>query len=163
MRCPLLLTLFIFCTSFVYSNSFKARVVKIIDGNTLEVLDQQENETYRVMVAGVDAPELEQEYGVEARDYLESRTLGKKVNVELIGKDRKGNKQAVIKLKNGQFLGAMLVEAGYAWKKPNSEIREMLVQEAQANKNGLWKDENPTPPWVYERKQSMKKPKTGLN
>ena len=55
-----------------------------------------------------------------------------------------------------------LLKEGLAWtaEKNPSEDLEPLRQWAEQKGKGLWKEENPTPPWTYRRQQSMMKPKS---
>ena len=46
------------------------KVVTVIDGNTLEVVGE-DNETYKILLYGIDCPELEQEFGARAKKLLE--------------------------------------------------------------------------------------------
>jgi endonuclease YncB( thermonuclease family) len=55
-----------------------------------------------------------------------------------------------------------LLRDGLAWtdeSNPDSALESYRVA-SQSKKKGLWKDENPTPPWTHRRQQSMLAPKS---
>ena len=57
---PILFILLLFLSACSY------HVVRVIDGDTIEVLNYF-NEPIRIRLAGIDAPELAQSFGSEAR------------------------------------------------------------------------------------------------
>lgn len=137
-----------------------ATVVSVMDGNTLEI-ESDRNGRQRVVFAGIDCPELDQEFGKQAREYLEKLVLRKKVTVQFKGKDRLGNYLAVVMI-NDDDLRVQLLKEGLAWtaeKNPSEEL-EPYRSWAQQKGRGLWKQSNPTPPWVFRRQQSMMQPKS---
>lgn len=141
------------------SDEIAGKVIRVIDGNTIEVLDA-EKEVIKIMLSEVDCPELEQEYGEEAKQYTEKLVLRKRVIIQLMGKDRWGNKLGVVTLNNGKILDQELVKEGLAWsKKEADDILISLQEQAKETKSGLWSNEDPTPPWIYRRQQTMMAPK----
>ena len=59
----------------------RGRVVAVIDGDTIKVLDS-ENTEYKVRLAGIDAPERGQPYSNASRKHLAFLIAGKEVFVE---------------------------------------------------------------------------------
>ncbi len=144
----------------VWAQGFTGKVVNVIDGNTFEIVNE-ENEIVKFMLSEVDCPESGQELADEAKTYIEKMILKKKVIVEVKGKDRWGNKLAVIKLKNGKVVHEELLKEGLAWaNEKSSEEVTTLQSKAKDNKVGIWSVNEPTPPWVYRRKQTMLQPKS---
>jgi len=142
------------------SDQITAKVVSVIDGNTLEIVGS-DHEKRKILLAGIDSPELTQEYGEKARKFLEKLTLEKNVTVEITGKDRTGTPLAIVKIENKDPRHELLKE-GLAWtaeRNPLPDLEEIRVK-AQEKGKGLWKQENPTPPWTYRREQSMLQPKS---
>ena len=140
-----------------------AKVTAVLDGNTIQVsCFCEDNDVRKVSLAGIDSPELGQEFGEEARKFLEKLILRKDVVVKFLGKDRFGNYLAVVKIKGKADPRIELVKNGFAWtseKNPSNEFEQYRL-EAQQKKRGLWKQENPVPPWTYRRQQSMLTPKS---
>ncbi len=137
------------------------KVVSVIDGNTVEVI-AEDNETYKILLHGIDCPELEQEYGDKARKLLERLALKKNVQVKIQGKDRWGNRLGVLVIDGKEDPRYELLKEGLAWTSERNPIEELeqLKESAREKSKGLWKDENPTPPWIFRRQQTMTQPKS---
>lgn len=93
----------------------------IYDGDTLRLI--REDRELKIRLCGIDAPELKQKLGVEARDYLRSLIDNSNGTVHLIrvGIDRYGRTVAdlFVPLESNPeqeiHLNSAMVEAGYAW------------------------------------------------
>lgn len=141
-------------------DEFKGRVTSVIDGNTIEVLST-DKETYTVLLHGIDCPDPGQHFAEQAKKYLEDLLLNKEITIQLKGKDRKGNRIGEIHIKDGATdPRAEMVRAGLAWTTEPIEELEELKERARSHGKGLWQDENPTPPWLYRRQQSMMQAKS---
>ncbi|MCG8387603.1 MAG: thermonuclease family protein [Cytophagales bacterium] len=147
---------FMLCLHALQAQEFSSKIINVIDGNTFEIIDPSK-ETVKVMLSEVDAPELAQEHGEEARQFSEKLLLKKKVKVEFKGKDFLGNKLAKVTLKNDQDVGYILLENGWAMVKERTKNKKFLALQSKAknDKLGLWVTENPTTPWVFRRQQTM--------
>ena len=77
------------------NNDVSGTVISVIDGNTLEV-SNGEKEKHKLLLFGIDSPELGQEYGDQAKEFLKKLVLNKNVTVQFKGKDRMGNYLAVV-------------------------------------------------------------------
>ncbi|MBX2970992.1 MAG: thermonuclease family protein [Cyclobacteriaceae bacterium] len=143
----------------VEANTIRGKVISVVDGNTLEVISAKD-ETYRIVLAGIDCPEPGQPYAEEAKMFLENAILRKLIDVKLLGKDRWGNYlgQIIAKVE----ISTELVKRGLAWciEKDASEDLRNLERQARAGQIGIWQEESPTPPWVYRRQQTMLTPKS---
>jgi micrococcal nuclease len=148
--------------SFIYHSAaaveeFVSRVITVIDGNTFEVMDP-DNQLRRLVLAGVDSPEPGQPFSDKAKKVLEKLILEKEVRIQIEGKNRVGNYLVVISIvKSGIDPRVELLEKGLAWtseKNPVSELEAIRLKAAEKGK-GLWKDQNPIAPWIYRRQQSM--------
>jgi micrococcal nuclease len=139
------------------NETITGKVISVIDGNTIEVLTS-DNQKEKYMLAGVDSPELTQEFGDRARRFLEKLMLEKEVRVSIQGKDRWGNYLAIVMLAKGEVDPRIeLLKEGLAWtaeKNPNPELEKYRIA-AQEKGRGLWKQDNPTPPWTHRRQQTM--------
>lgn len=142
-------------------NELAGKVISVIDGNTIEVLAEN-NETYKMVLSGIDSPELTQEYGDKAKKFLERLADQKDVVFHLQGKDRWGNYVGVVLIKGETDPRIELLKEGLAWtaeKNPLPELENYRTTAAEKGK-GLWKQDNPVPPWIYRRQQSMMQPKS---
>jgi endonuclease YncB( thermonuclease family) len=142
--------------TLIAGDTVSGKVISVIDGNTLEV-EGDDNEVHKVQLAGIDCPELEQEFGDRAKSHLQSRILNKKVIVTFVGKDRLGNYLATVMINGTIDIRLELLEEGLAWTAERNPLPELetIKEQAREKEKGLWKLDNPTPPWVYRRQQTM--------
>lgn len=142
------------------NSSVKAKVVSVVDGNTIHVLTSDKR-NLKVLLYGVDSPELGQRFGSEAKKYLEDNILNREVLVDIQGKDASGNYLAIVTLDNRIDIRVELLKEGLAWTAEMNAIMDLEPYRtwAQRKGRGLWQEENPVPPWKYRRQQAMQKPK----
>ena len=69
-------------------SEYEGEVVRVIDGDTIEVLHNQQPE--RIRLSGIDSPEKGQAYGKRARQAASELVFGKKVTIQTHGKDKCG-------------------------------------------------------------------------
>lgn len=137
------------------------KVISVIDGNTIEI-ETTEKELYKVMFHGIDCPEMDQEYGEKARRFLEKIILEKSVSVQFQGKDRWGNRLGIVLIEGEVDPRFELLEQGLAWTAERNPIIELetIKEKAREKGKGLWREDNPTPPWIFRRQQTMLQPKS---
>lgn len=139
-----------------HSQVIKGRVVAIADGDTLTVLDSQ-NQQHKIRLNGIDAPESGQDFGQVSKRNLSDLAFGKEVVVNWSKVDR------YQRLIGTVFVGSTNVnleqlKAGLAWyyrqyagDVPQTERAkyEGAENEARAGKRGLWQQSKPVPPWEF--------------
>ena len=143
----------------VWANDFSGKAVRILDGDTIEVL--HEGKAERIRLNGIDCPEKRQAFGTKAKQFTSSLVAGKQVTVKATGKDRYGRTIGDVILPDGKNLNQELVRAGYAWwyrQYSKDKTLEKLEAEARKAKRGLWADKAPIPPWEF-RRQRKRPPK----
>lgn len=130
--------------------AFDAKVVKIIDGDTIKILTP-EREQIKVRLCGIDAPEKKQPYGTAAKRYLADLIAGKTVQIEERGKDRYKRVLGIVYF-DGKDVNEILVLNGYAWAFTKySKIYESQERQARSKGLGLWRDKNPIKPEVWRK------------
>jgi len=164
MKTRLIEIIIIFCCASFYSNAndqIKGVVTTIIDGNTIE-LSSDDHETYKILLHGIDSPEPGQNYSEQAKRFLGKLLLNKSVTITIHGKDRYGNRLGEITIDGASDPRRELVEEGLAWTSEREPIAELesLKEQARLQGKGLWKDENPTPPWIFRRQQTLTQQKS---
>jgi endonuclease YncB( thermonuclease family) len=145
----------------------RGRVVAVIDGDTIKVLDS-ENTEYKVRLAGIDAPERGQPYSNASRKHLASLIAGKEVFVESDKQDIYGRELGKVWVQPsdcpscGKTLDANYAQvlAGMAWwyryyaeeQSPEDRGRyESAEDEARARGWGLWADPDPINPYEWRK------------
>ncbi len=138
------------------------RVLWVTDGDTVVVLGPG-NAQYRVRLAGIDAPELNQPYGQASKDHRSRRVAGRFVVVDWDKRDR------YMSLVGNVLLGDRdvcleQVRAGLAWHYKHYQGEQTRTdrlryagaeEEARGAERGLWADPNPVPPWEWRLGKSV--------
>lgn len=131
----------------------RGRVVKVPDGDTLDMLSH--HQIVRIRLSGIDAPEKRQAFGQRARQNL-SRLVATQSVVAVGDKtDRYGRLIATLWL-NGRDINAQQVISGLAWAyryqgKATTPAYVRLEHLARHRKTGLWSDASPVEPWRWRR------------
>jgi endonuclease YncB( thermonuclease family) len=126
-----------------------AHVVRVEDGDTLKV--SVADVPFRVRLRGLDAPELSQRFGKEAREFVADLTHDRDVTIVLAGADRGGPRTADVFLHDGRSLNREVVKAGYAWSAGKTSDWRKAEAQARVDRKGLWADRHPIAPWRFRR------------
>lgn len=106
-----------------------------------------------IRLSNVDAPEIGQEFGYEAKQFLSRAILNKIVKLVTHGKDKYGRTIADVYV-GGVYINEMGIKKGMAWAyKRFSSIKlynEYLI--AKKNKVGLWAYNGQIPPFLWRSK-----------
>jgi micrococcal nuclease len=133
------------------AGTFSAKVVSVTDGDTLTIMHDGARE--KLILFGIDCPELAQEFGPQAKKFTDDCCYGKVVSVEEHGRDPRGRTIAVIHLPDGSNLNQELVRQGLAWWSdkfaPDDAQLQQLHTTAKTAHAGLWSAPNPIPPWIF--------------
>lgn len=146
----------------VWAYAFEARVTRITDGDTITVIDKVKHKT-KIRLYGIDAPEMDQRFGLEAKTFMTAMAYARTVEIEQVATGPYGRCVAIVKFANGwnaadtPSLNELLLMAGYAWVDPRYCKQDICAQwrsiERQARdlKNGLWTQDDPQPPWEWRK------------
>lgn len=160
-----LLIIILFSISTYTYGDFNAQVVRIVDGDTIQVIDSN-GIKFKIRLLGIDTPELKQRFGYESSLSLKKIIDGK--SVIIISKPEKNKPYTLGRYKriigkiilNGKDINLEMVQKGMAWhykkyiKSQNVEDRQSYnnaEQDARLNKIGLWSDVNPVAPWEWRK------------
>ncbi len=118
-------------------------VVAVTDGDTLK-LDDSGAKAVTIRLYGLDAPEMDQPHGPEAKAALAELTLGQKVAVEVRGRDRYRRVVGIVRT-GGKDVGREMSENGWMWVdyrycRPSKICRGYWAsaRRAQKARRGLW-------------------------
>ena len=148
----LLACLFLWLPVLAGAETLSGKVVKVVDGDTIDVL--QDRTTVRIRLNGIDAPEKGQAFGNRAKQFVLDVAAQQTVTVEITDVDRYGRSVGDVYLPDGRNLNREIVAAGYAWwyrKYSNDQTLGRLEEEARRDRRGLWRDKNPVPPWEWRK------------
>lgn len=147
---------------------FKYKVLNVHDGDTIKV--RSGNQNLNIRFACIDAPELKQPGGVEAKDYLKSLIQQSKgyVGLNIISKDRYDRTIAEVWVNlpsedfpNGSpnLVQSLLAATGkvYAYDQykkdcPNWDGVKDSENYARQNNLGVWGDRSAVKPWDWRRR-----------
>jgi micrococcal nuclease len=133
---------------------FTAKVIKVIDGDTIDVLTD-DTVTIRIRLNGIDCPERGQPFGNNARETVSASIGGQMVRIVTHGDDRYGRIIGDI-YHDGTLINLTLVKAGMAWHyvkyAPDNTAFAEAEQQAREIQTGLWRGSHkPIAPWDWRR------------
>jgi endonuclease YncB( thermonuclease family) len=152
-RC-LLLLLLLLGSSAQARETFVGQVSYVTDGDTLWVQPDSGGEPRKLRLLGVDAPEICQSGGKEARDMLAQLALQRRVTVKVSYYDRYGRGLATIAL-DGQDLGARMVRAGQAWSygwRGRPGLYAAQETQARQSRSGVFAAASPESPRAFRKR-----------
>jgi micrococcal nuclease len=134
--------------------AWSAKVVHITDGDTLWVAPGQGGDPVKIRIAGIDAPEICQLGGQEARLALAQRLAGRTVSVSTRRIDDYDRTVAGIDL-DGEDIAGWMVSRGHAWSYRfgrDGGPYLALQQQAQSARRGLFADPAAVPPRLFRKR-----------
>lgn len=149
---PLLVILF---SGSLYAAEIQGKVIRILDGDTIDVL--QDKKPVRIRLANIDAPEKKQAFGRWSTNQLKGLVAAQPVTVTYTQTDRYGRIIGRVFTANGTEASRFMVQSGAAWvyeRYNTDKALPTLQREAQTHKRGLWADSQPVPPWEWRHKQN---------
>jgi endonuclease YncB( thermonuclease family) len=143
--------------------TLKAQVVGVVDGDTITIMDKSARQI-TVRLAGIDAPEKQQDFGDVAKSKLSELIYGKKVTIVVYKQDSEGRSIAKI-LIDGKDINLLMVELGLAWQynefedeqsESDRQIYAKADKKARDGLYGLWKQSNAVKPSDFRRQEQEK-------
>jgi endonuclease YncB( thermonuclease family) len=132
----------------------QGRVVAVLDGDTLTVLDRYRRQI-RVRLHQIDAPEKDQDYGARSKQSLSQLVYRRDVAVEVVTTDRYHRYVGKVVLA-GYDINLLQVVRGMAWvyRKYGKDERYLAAEEAaRRGRLGLWAKARPVPPWEFRKEE----------
>lgn len=118
-------------------SKFSASIISCHDGDTCKA--EVKGRTVKIRLAGIDAPEIAQLEGVEAKKYLESKILKKTLQFDCKGKSY--DRIVCFLSLDGLDINEEMVRNGFAfdYQKFSKGKYRTLMETAQRKKIGIWK------------------------
>jgi len=140
----------------------------VVDGDTFYFVSETDTDKkpIRARLAGIDCPESRQRAGAKAKANLKILIYGKRLELDLLGKD--SDTETWICTVEAEGIDPARIQAtqGLAWLNPDDvpllsfnriDKYDTLIYEAQSNRWGLWKDRRAEPPWEFRAKEQRRK------
>ena len=128
-------------------------MLAVVDGDTF--VAREGESLYLLKLRDVEAPELEQVFGAEARKRLAEWMLGRWTTVW-----PEKAESCVIPVRaqtlGGVDIAAQMLAEGFAWVGQSaSEGLRRLETAARLDRVGLWREAEPEPPWEFRARRRM--------
>lgn len=136
---PVVVLLALFAIAPAGARTLSGIVNHVSDGDTLWVRPAG-SPPVQVRIQGLDAPEICQPFGPQARDALAARVLHRTVRVSTRARDMYQRSVGSVSVE-GQDVGAWLVAGGFAWSaRHRGRAGPYAREEVQARqaRRGLW-------------------------
>jgi micrococcal nuclease len=152
----------LFPASFLTTHEVRQlRVAEVMDGDTIIVADGSKTR-YRIRIQSIDAPELQQSFGKDAKQHLADLLEGKEIDLTFYGENNlKRNALSVAKVFiGGRDVSYEQLDAGLAWflaedkmiqSVEDYEMYKELENSAREAKRGLWQEASPQSPSQYKQ------------
>ena len=146
--------------SLALADELTGQVVRVLDGDTLEVLTPQKV-LHRIRLIGIDAPEKKQAFGDASKRAMSDLAFSRNVVVVYNKRDRYGRIVGLVR-HGAADVGLALVRRGLAWhyKKYQSEQTPLdrdgysdAEQLARKESVGVWGDSTPIAPWDFRKRK----------
>lgn len=139
-----------------HAENIAGQVIGVIDGDTV-TLQNMHQQQHLIRIAGIDAPELAQDFGQQARASLSRLALNQQSSADCQKPNLNRIKICALTI-GGKDIGAAQISNGMAWwYQQNAEALSVQTQtdyrqaefNAKIHRLGFWNGKNPTPPWVW--------------
>ncbi len=134
-----------------WAGDFTARVIVVLDGDTLLVL--RGNQKLKVRLANIDAPEKGQAGGMASEQSLADLVQDKQVQVSSRAVDVYGRIVGLVTV-GGTNVNEEQLRRGMAWEYSRfhgNKAYVALQHSAQNARRGLWAQADPMPPWQWRK------------
>ena len=149
----LLTTLWLAASAIAATHQIEGRVARVVDGDSLWLEPLSGTAPVELRLVGIDAPEICQAWGPQARAALAELVLGRQVEVRTEGRDSHGRTLGTVYL-DSRNVNKALVEEGHAWSSRFKYDRGPYVgaeRMARALSRGLNRDGGAIEPREFRR------------
>ena len=134
----------------------RCTVQSVHDGDSMRVQCPGQRGTTPIRMRQIDAPELEQAHGIQARDHLRKLcSRGSIATIHTQGRDQYGRVLGDVHCEN-KSVNEEMVSSGSAWlydRYVTDRDLYHLQDQARSAKRGLWGGKNPQAPWRWRYQQ----------
>lgn len=123
----------------------------VIDGDTIACTND-----LRIRLCGIDAPEIKQPLGTEAKQALTDLVAGRTLAIAIVDIDRYG--RAIAEITTDQNVNVEMARSGFAHHYPQYSSscpskNKIIEAESEAKRKtlGVWGDERSVKPWDWRK------------
>ncbi len=134
------------------AQAYDSKITYFYDGDTVKINDGGLD--YKLRIADIDAPELQQVYGKKSKRALMHLCKNALIAVEITGQDKYSRQLGHLQC-NQIAVSDYMVKNGHAWANHYHQQHSPLIEleaEARQNKLGLWAEKSAMPPWLWRQK-----------
>ena len=146
--------LFTLCLAVGFLNAYTPlENIRVVDGDT--ILAEAKGKEIKIRLVEIDAPEMNQPFGAQSKNFLNRLLYGKDVTLISQGEDRYGRTLGEI-YANGDSANALMIKSGFAWVYDRYVKDSSLYKyqdQAKAENLGLWRAKDPIAPWVWRKQK----------
>ncbi len=127
--------------------------IRVVDGDTIQA--EAKGKEIKIRLAEIDAPEMNQPFGKQSKNFLNRLLYEKDVTLISKGEDRYGRTLGEI-YANGESANALMIKSGFAWVYDRYVKDSSLYQyqdQAKAENLGLWRAKDPIAPWMWRKQK----------
>lgn len=132
-------------------NFLNGKITRVSDGDTV-ILTDEKGTRKKIRLDGIDAPEVGQEYGDVATEFVKGNALNQIARVEVIGIDKYDRVLGVVYVGDLNINEALLSN-GLAWQyhyNKNGKYAE-LVAEAKQKRLNIWSTNRSIDPYDWRK------------
>lgn len=136
-----------------HAATFRGVVTHVTDGDSIWVRPDSGGQPLAIRLRGIDAPEICQRFGEQARDALAAVALHRQVTVKARARDSYRRVLGQVSL-GDKDLAAWLVARGYAWSygyRGKSGPYQALQERARSARLGLWHSGRAVEPRLFRK------------
>ena len=143
-----------FCLAVGFLNAYTPlENIRVVDGDTIRA--EAKGKEIKIRLVEIDAPEMNQPFGAQAKNFLKRLLNEKDVTLISQGEDRYGRTLGEI-YANGESANALMIKSGFAWVYDRYVKDSSLYKyqdQAKAENLGLWRAKDPIAPWVWRKQK----------
>ena len=127
--------------------------IQVVDGDTIRA--EAKGKEIKIRLVEIDAPEINQPFGTQSKNYLKRLLNEKDVTLISQGEDRYGRTLGEI-YANGESANTLMIKSGFAWVYDRYVKDSSLYQyqdQAKAENLGLWRAKDPIAPWMWRKQK----------
>ena len=141
-----------FIASFLNAYTPLEKII-VVDGDTIRA--EAKGKEIKIRLVEIDAPEMNQPFGAQSRNFLNRLLYEKDVTLISEGEDRYGRTLGKI-YANGESVNTLMIKSGFAWVSDRYVKDSSLYKyqdQAKAENLGLWRAKDPIAPWVWRKQK----------